>query len=194
MAFEHADASWRPCCGLQAIKLYKKLTPESIITSRHLRLQQCITPRVELRSGSWHYPEPQTLGPGLWSQRRFQALVQHLTRLPLPGRALVHLMKLAQVGLGRAPAQTWCYYLPCCCQEHCRHKKTAVAPISAVVWHKAKKHGSFCGNLSAGTPLQRKRLAWASLTGVVGSIYVVGVCVLLARNPSISPFSLLSKL
>lgn len=48
---------------------------------------------------------------------------------------------------------------------------------------------------AAGTPAQRKRLVWASLTGVVGSVYVVGLCILMAKNgPSISPFSLLSKL
>lgn len=115
--------------AIQAIKLYKRATPESIIASRQLLLQQCITPRVELSAGVWRYPEPQVLGPGLWSQRRLQALMQQLTRLPLPG-----------------------------------------------------------------TPAQRKRLVWASLTGVVGSVYVVGLCILMARNPGISPFSLLSKL
>lgn len=73
------------CRCPQAIKLYKRATPESIIASRQLLLQQCITPRVELSAGVWHYPEPQALGPGLWSQRRFMALMQQLTRLPLPG-------------------------------------------------------------------------------------------------------------
>jgi hypothetical protein len=73
------------CACWQAIKLYKRATPESIIASRQLLLQQCITPRVELSAGVWRYPEPQVLGPGLWSQRRFQALMQQLTRLPLPG-------------------------------------------------------------------------------------------------------------
>jgi hypothetical protein len=48
--------------------------------------------------------------------------------------------------------------------------------------------------LHAGTPAQRKRLVWASLTGVVGSMYVVGLCILMAKNPSMSPFSMLSKL
>lgn len=71
---------------MQAIKLYKRATPESIISSRQLLLQQCITPRVELSGGVWHYPEPQTVGPGLWSQRRLQMFVQQLTRLPLTGR------------------------------------------------------------------------------------------------------------
>jgi hypothetical protein len=51
-----------------------------------------------------------------------------------------------------------------------------------------------CVCACAGTPAQRKRLVWASLTGVVGSVYVVGLCILMARNPGISPFSLLSKL
>jgi hypothetical protein len=46
----------------------------------------------------------------------------------------------------------------------------------------------------AGTPAQRKRLVLTSLTGIVGSIYVVGLCVLMARNPSMSPFAILSKL
>jgi hypothetical protein len=85
------------CDGLQAIKLYKRATPESIISSRQLLLQQCITPRVELSAGVWHYPEPQTLGPGLWSQRRFMALMQQLTRLPLPGRARL-VLRHAQLG------------------------------------------------------------------------------------------------
>lgn len=49
-------------------------------------------------------------------------------------------------------------------------------------------------HLCTGTPAQRRRLVWASLTGVVGSIYVVGMCMLVARNPSMSPFTLLSKL
>jgi hypothetical protein len=80
---------WCVLHDLQAIKLYKRATPEFIISSRQLLLQQCITPRVELSAGVWHYPEPQTLGPGLWSQRRFQALMQQLTRLPLPGTPAV---------------------------------------------------------------------------------------------------------
>lgn len=115
--------------AIQAIKLYKRATPESIISSRQLLLQQCITPRVELSGGVWHYPEPQTVGPGLWSQRRLQMFVQQLTRLPLPG-----------------------------------------------------------------TPAQRKRLVLASLSGVLGSLYVVGLCVMMAKHPNMSPFSMLSKL
>lgn len=46
----------------------------------------------------------------------------------------------------------------------------------------------------AGTPAQRKRLVLASLSGVLGSLYVVGLCVMMAKHPNMSPFSMLSKL
>lgn len=100
---------------MQAIKLYKRATPESIISSRQLLLQQCITPCVELRAGVWHYPEPQVLGPGLWSQRRFQALMQQLTRLPLPG-----VLEYSTSGLGQHASLIWC----CCLSERHASCKT----------------------------------------------------------------------
>jgi hypothetical protein len=46
----------------------------------------------------------------------------------------------------------------------------------------------------AGTPAQRKRLVLASLTGVLSTLYVVGLCVFVARNPNASPLSLLNRL
>lgn len=119
------------CACCQAIKLYKRATPESIIASRQLLLQQCITPRVELSAGVWRYPEPQVLGPGLWNQRRFQALMQQLTRLPLPGGWLVVVAHRA------GPAQGGCFDGGGTVQRHTlthlsvcvrRHPRAAQAP------------------------------------------------------------------
>jgi len=71
--------------GVQAIELYKRAQPASLVSSQQLLLQQCIAPRVHLRLGVWHYPEAKTTGPSLWSQQRLQGLVQQMIRLPLPG-------------------------------------------------------------------------------------------------------------
>jgi hypothetical protein len=48
--------------------------------------------------------------------------------------------------------------------------------------------------LPAGTPVQRKKLVLASVTGVLGSIYVVAMCMLMARNGNASPLTMLYKL
>ncbi|KAF6262982.1 rab-GTPase-TBC domain-containing protein [Scenedesmus sp. NREL 46B-D3] len=45
-----------------------------------------------------------------------------------------------------------------------------------------------------GTPAQRKKLMLASVTGVLGSIYVVAMCMLMARNGNASPLTMLYKL
>uniref|UniRef100_A0A383V4E2 Rab-GAP TBC domain-containing protein n=1 Tax=Tetradesmus obliquus TaxID=3088 RepID=A0A383V4E2_TETOB len=45
-----------------------------------------------------------------------------------------------------------------------------------------------------GTPAQRKKLVLASVTGVLGSIYVVAMCMLMARNGNASPLTMLYKL
>jgi hypothetical protein len=46
----------------------------------------------------------------------------------------------------------------------------------------------------AGTPAQRKKLVLASVTGVLGSIYVVAMCMLMARNGNASSLTMLYKL
>jgi hypothetical protein len=49
-------------------------------------------------------------------------------------------------------------------------------------------------SLLAGTPAQRKKLGLASVTGVLGCIYVVAMCMLMARNGNASPMTMLHKL
>eukprot|EP00878_Enallax_costatus_P023039 GHUV01024489.1.p1 GENE.GHUV01024489.1~~GHUV01024489.1.p1 ORF type:complete len:314 (+),score=101.63 GHUV01024489.1:978-1919(+) len=115
--------------AVQAIELFKHAPPQQLIAAHSLVLQQCVTPRVQLRGGVWQYPEPKTMVPGLWSQQRLHAVVQSMMR-SIPG-----------------------------------------------------------------SPAQRKKIVMASLTGVFGSLYVVLMCMLMAKNSSSSsPFSILSKL
>lgn len=45
-----------------------------------------------------------------------------------------------------------------------------------------------------GTPAQRKKIVLASVTGVLGSLYVVAMCVFMARSGAGSPLSMLYKL
>ena len=54
--------------------------------------------------------------------------------------------------------------------------------------------GLSCVACVAGTPAQRKKLVLASVTGVLGSIYVVAMCMLMARNGNASPLTMLYKL
>eukprot|EP00879_Flechtneria_rotunda_P017932 GHRR01018794.1.p3 GENE.GHRR01018794.1~~GHRR01018794.1.p3 ORF type:complete len:162 (+),score=52.30 GHRR01018794.1:678-1163(+) len=117
--------------AVQAIELFKQSPPHQLIASRSLLLQQSVAPRVQLRGGVWHYPEPRHSGKGQWTQQRLQSLLQHVVKLPLPG-----------------------------------------------------------------TPAQRKKIVVASLTGVLGSLYVVAMCLFMAKGntSSNSPFAMLYKL